>query len=141
MNYKKKLADSKQAMEIPFWKSSCKTPSKISSFRTLKLDKIVNITFHLQLINQSVKNLLWRIQKTKKMGSQSLFHRKNFQCTWNAFWTMSTLVQSSSGKKREIFWLFKVRKSSGQTDHNPHFTEMKSQEKDVLRKGWQGCEQ
>lgn len=65
MNYKKKLADSKQVREILFRKSSCKTSGKIGSFGILKLGKIVNITFHLQLINQSVKNLLWRIQKTK----------------------------------------------------------------------------
>ena len=99
MNYKKKLADLKQAMEIPFWKSRCKTSSKISSFRTLQLGKIANITLHLQLINQS--KIYCEEFRRQKMGSQSLSHRKNFQCTWNAFWAMSTLVQSS-GKKREI---------------------------------------
>lgn len=63
MNYKKEIALNKLG-EILFLKSSCKTSSKIS-FRTLKLGKIVNITFHLQLINQSVKNLLEEFEDKK----------------------------------------------------------------------------
>lgn len=95
-----------------FWKASYKLSSKIRSFRTLNLDKKINIRFHPQLVNQSFRQTFAVENSEDEMWSEPLPHRESFSVCLKYILSYGHLSTTLFWEKEETLWLFKARKSS-----------------------------